>query len=171
MLPDKTILSFVTVAVWGSLTVGMWVGGPSKLSKILGFTPDPLTFALLAPVIALVAALIICLLIGLAIAHTGKQSSRAYEQAGRVANLYSSVTGNDKPAALEYDLFYEPSPTKASEIYREYGSMRAALASHVRSGNDAMPKAQQLQRYTELGGVPADYLYQSPRQLRRSAAS
>jgi hypothetical protein len=144
MLSDKTILQFFTAVLWGAVTVGLWIGGPEMLNKLLGFTPDPIPFALLAPVVALVTALIVCLLVGLAMAHNGKQSNRAYEQAGRVANLYSSVTGNDKPAAFEYDLFYEPSPTKPSEIYREYDNMRAALASHIRAGNDAMTKAQQL---------------------------
>lgn len=167
MLPDQTVLRFAARFTWGVTTVLLWHGGPAMVNKVLGFTPDLITFVLLAPVVALVFALLVYLLIGLAMAHTGKQSSRADEQAGRVADLYSSLTGNEKPAPLEYDLFYEPSPTKPSEIYREYDTMRAAIAAHVRAGDDTMTKAQQVKKYTELGGMPEDYLYQSPRRLRK----
>jgi hypothetical protein len=167
MLPDQTILRFTTMFLWVSISVGLWIGGPKTANKILGFTPDMLIYVLLAPVVALVIALLACLLVGLGMAYNGKQSASAYEQAGRVAKLYSSVTDNVKPAAVEYDLFYEPSPTKPSEIYREYDDMRAALASHVRGGDDAMPKEQQVKRYVELGGVPKDYFYRTPRQLRK----
>lgn len=167
MLPDATILRFATFFTWICTSVLLWQGGPATVNRVLGFTPDLLAFILLVPVAALLFALFICLLIGLAMARTGKQSSHAYEQAGRVSKLYSSLTGNEKPAALEYDLFYEPSPTKPSEIYREYDDMRAAIATHVRAGDDTMTKAQQVKKYTELGGTPEDYLYQSPRRLRK----
>jgi hypothetical protein len=167
MLPDQTILRFAAMFTWGFTSVFLWLGGPAMVNKILGFTPDLLTFVLLTPVAALVFALLVCLLIGLAMSHTGKQSSHADEQASRVADLYSSLTGNQKPEPLEYDLFYEPSPTKPSEIYREYDTMRAAIAAHVRAGDDTMTKAQQVKKYTELGGMPEDYLYQSPRRLRK----
>lgn len=167
MLSDQMILRLILLPGWISLSVGLWVGGPKTANKILGFTPDLIPYVLLTPVFALVVALLACLLVALAMARTGKQSSHAYEQAGRVANLYSALTGNKKPEALEYDLFYEPSPTKPSEIYREYDTMRAEIAAHVRAGDDTMTKAQQVKKYTELGGVPEDYLYQSPRRLRK----
>lgn len=166
-MPDRIILQSVTFLLWAAITVGLWVGGPATVNTILGFTPDPLLLTLLAPIIGLFIGLIACLLAGLAMAHSGKKSEDAYKQAERVADLYSSVTGNEKPAAVDYDPFSEPSPTKASEIYREYGSMRVALASHVRAGDNAMTKAQQVTRYVDLGGVASDYLYQSPRQLRK----
>ena len=167
MIPDQTLLRIVFFPTWVIFTGVLWLGGFAKINKLLEFTPDPLASMLLAPLLALVGALILCFLIGLAMAHSGKQSAYAYDQAGRVAKMYSSLTGNPKPVPVEYDPFYEPSPTRPSEIYREYDHMRAAIASYIRAGDDTMTKAQQLKRYTELGGVPSDYLYQSPRRLRK----
>lgn len=167
MISDETLFKTLTFSLWASISIGLWVGGPGMVNKMLGFTPDLIPFILISSVLALVTALVVCFLVALGIFFTEKQRTRSRDQAGRVATLYSSLTGNDKPVPVEYDYFYEPSPTKPSEIYREYKTMRAALASHVRAGDDAMTKARQLNRYTELGGIQKDYLYQSPGQLRK----
>lgn len=135
---------------------------------------SPFLYYPLALVAALIGTLLLLLLMAVYIKFTEPGAERrrnnADTQSLRVAKMYATLTGKEEPERVEIDLYFEPTPTKPDEYYRNYESMLQEIASCIRAGDDTMSKEDQLAKYESLGGIGEDYLYESPAKIARARA-